>query len=280
MKPPFAYFGGKTSVADRIVDLLPHHDHYVEPYCGSLAVLLAKPPTVMETVNDLDRDLVTFWQVLRDRPDDLARVCALTPHSRHEYEQSAYRGDTAGDPLETARRVWTRLAQNRGLSLRPGKTGWKHYVYPRGSSIGMPGYLSGYVDRMAAAAARLQLVSLECMPALDVIRKYGVQPSVLLYVDPPYLGVVRDERNNYKHEMRTEAEHRELADALHAAKSAVVISGYASGLYDEDLYAGWDRAEISAHTGNGQGDRSRTEVLWANRPLGNLALFGRNTLAS
>lgn len=273
VKPPFAYFGGKTMLADRIVALLPEHGHYVEPYCGSLSVLLAKTPAKMETVNDLDRELVTFWCVLRERPEDLARVCALTPHSRVEYVSSAARAAAGGDELETARLVWTRLSQGRGLTLRDGKTGWKHYVYPSGSSTSMPGYLDGYVDRMAAAAARLHAVSLECMPALDLIAKYGAEPDALLYVDPPYLGAVRDQRNNYKHEMKGEADHRELAEALNAAAAAVVISGYASDLYDRELYAGWDRHTIAAFTGNSSGERARTEVLWSNRPIGDPTLF-------
>lgn len=85
MKPPFAYYGGKTRIADQITALLPPHKHYVEPFAGSLAVLLAKTPSRMETVNDLDNRLMTFWRVLRERPDELIRVCALTPHSRVEY---------------------------------------------------------------------------------------------------------------------------------------------------------------------------------------------------
>ena len=79
MKPPLAYYGGKTSIAGRIVSLLPEHGHYVEPFAGSPAVLLAKPPSRMETVNDIDRDLMLFWRVLRDRPADLERACLLTP---------------------------------------------------------------------------------------------------------------------------------------------------------------------------------------------------------
>ncbi|WP_234347606.1 DNA adenine methylase [Streptomyces specialis] len=88
VRPPFAYFGGKTRLAGTIAALLPDHDHYVEPFGGSLAVLLAKRPARAETVNDLDRHLVTFWRVLRDHSHDLARVCALTPHSRAEHRDA------------------------------------------------------------------------------------------------------------------------------------------------------------------------------------------------
>ncbi|MPZ66778.1 MAG: hypothetical protein GEU83_15145 [Pseudonocardiaceae bacterium] len=110
--PPFAYFGGKTLLAPKVVRLLPDHEHYVEPFAGSLAVLLAKPPTGMETVNDLDGDLMTFWRVLRDRPGELTRSCALTPHARAEH-QGGYDRDGCDD-LETARRVWVMLTQGRG----------------------------------------------------------------------------------------------------------------------------------------------------------------------
>ena len=57
-KPPMTYFGGKTRLAHRIASLLPRHEHYVEPFCGSLAVLLAKAPSRLETVSDVDGDLI------------------------------------------------------------------------------------------------------------------------------------------------------------------------------------------------------------------------------
>lgn len=202
--PPFAYFGGKTRLADRIVELLPPHEHYVEPYAGSLAVLLAKPRSLMETVNDLDGDLMTFWRVLRDRPDELAEACALTPHSRAEHFE-AYDLDAAPTEVERARRVWTLLSQGRGRQMKP--TGWRHYVDPAGSVTSMPGYLEAYVGRIAPAAARLAGVSLECQPALQIIERYGYSRKVLLYVDPPYLGSTRLS-GGYRHEMKTEAERR------------------------------------------------------------------------
>jgi DNA adenine methylase len=264
MRPPVPYFGGKMLIGPAIAALLPAHSHYVEPYCGSLAVLFAKPPSDHETVNDLDEKLMTFWRVLRERPDDLARVCALTPHSRREYDRAVDLDAT--DELELARQVFIKLTQGRSGRLR--RTGWRHYVNPAGSGHGMPDYLAGYIDRMAPAVERIQHVSLECRPALDIIEKYGAEPDVLLYVDPPYLGETRANDNAYRHEMRSSDEHRELAAALHAARAAAVISGYPSRLYDRELYAGWDRHTIASSTGHGGEWDARTEVLWSNRPIG------------
>lgn len=272
--PPFAYYGGKTRLADRIVDLLPPHDHYVEPFAGSLAVLLAKPRAKMETVNDLDGDLMTFWRVLRDQPDELARAMALTPHSRAEYMSADL--DVELTDLERARRVWVILAQGRAGTLR--NTGWRYYNDPAGSSIGMPGYLAGYVNRVCPAAERLAGVSLESRDALEVIAAYGKSPRSLLYVDPPYLGSTR--AANYRHEMTSAGKHEALWEALDACKAAVVLSGYLSPLYDE-LYGSWHRAELKAWTGNGIGygatktKGDRIEVLWSNRPFpeSDLAMF-------
>jgi DNA adenine methylase len=269
MKPPCTYFGGKTMLAERIAALLPAHGHYVEPFAGSLAVLLAKPPSPMETVNDLDGALMCFWRVLRDRPADLERVCALTPHSRAEHEASFVLDGC--DDLERARRAWVRLTQGRGGHLWR-RTGWRHYQNPSGGTS-MPDYLAAYTARIAPAAARLHSVSLECRPALEVIEAYGRQSSALIYADPPYLKTTRtwSNGNGYGHEMLTEPEHRELAAGLRGAAAAVVLSGYDSPLYS-GLYGGWYRAELATFTGNAARDRHRTEVLWSNRPFPHVQL--------
>ena len=275
LAPPFPYYGGKQTIARDIVEQLPPHGHYVEPYAGSLAVLLAKPPSAHETVNDLDGDIVALWRVLRDRPDDLERVCALTPHARAEHQQALHRPEDLDD-LERARRIWVRLTQGRGGSLHP--TGWRHFQNPRGRRGGfasMGAYLEAYAARILPAADRLARVSLECRPALDIIAAYGRHDDVLLYVDPPYLAETRNSRtgNHYRHELRSPAEHEDLADALLACRAAVVLSGYPSALYD-DLYSAWRRVEIPTYTGNGApGAERRTEVLWINRPGRDLPLF-------
>lgn len=220
LTPPIGYFGSKVKTSARIIDLLPPHRGYVEPFCGSLSVLLAKPPVTFEVINDIDGDLMTFWRILRDQPDDLARVCSLTPHSRGEYAAS-----------------------------------W-------------PTTIAGYVDRIERAAARIRRVTLEYLPAVEVIERYGRDPESLLYVDPPYLNSTRI-KGIYRHEMGDEASHRDLAVTIHACRAGVVLSGYVHPLYDEDLYPGWDRVEIKTGTGQNAraGYQDRTEVLWSNRPL-------------
>lgn len=251
------YYGGKQTTAEAIVALLPPHDAYVEPFAGGLAVLLAKPPEHMEVVNDIDGDLVNFWRVLRDHPEDLITACEATPHSRSELLETRR---IEGDDIERARRVWVQLTQGRSATLRSSGTGWRHYLTPAtGAGSSMPMYLDGYRRRLAPAAERIRNVTLECRPALEVIAAYG-HPGTVLYVDPPYLGSARNSVG-YKHEMTSEADHIELLEALLATPAAVVISGYESELYDAML-TGWEKHVMATRTQNAE----RTEVVWSSAP--------------
>lgn len=262
VKPPFAYYGGKMTLGPAIAELLPMHDHYIEPFAGSLAVLLAKAPSRAETVNDLDGDLVTFWRVLRDRPDELCRAAEMTPHSRSELADA---WDDAGDELEQARRVWVRLTQSRGHSLK--RTGWKFNKCIEAGHAAQR--VTSFASRMPDSAERLRGVTLENRDALDVIRDYGSEPTACLYVDPPYLGSTR--ATNYRVEMTVDDAHVALADALNECKASVVLSGYDAPLY-ADLFDGWHRLDLQGAT-TLSGDTDRVEVLWSNVPLGDRGLF-------
>jgi DNA adenine methylase len=265
IKPPLAYYGGKTRLAGTIAAMLPAHEHYIEPFAGSCAVLLAKRPSRMETVNDLHGDLMCFWRVLRDDPAGLARVCHLTPHSRAEYAAACQADLTDLSDLEHARLVWIRLTQGRTGTLR-SSTGWRHCLDGAATGTSMPHYLDGYLDRFAAVAERLHHVSLECRDAIEVIAAYGQKASSLLYVDPPYPASTGRSRN-YAIEMSGDDDHRRLAEALRAADATAVVSGYPCELYDRELYRDWYRYTLDSFTTQGNGRSDRVEVLWSNRPL-------------
>lgn len=119
IRPPFPYYGGKQLAARRIIALLLPHAHYVEPYAGSLAVLLAMPRATFETVNDLDGRLVSLWRVLRERPGDLARACAMTPHASPEHAAAL---DAVGDePDDDLERAWSRRQPGTPNFVPPGR---------------------------------------------------------------------------------------------------------------------------------------------------------------
>jgi site-specific DNA-adenine methylase len=76
VKAPFPWFGGKRRVAAEVWAALGDVSNYVEPFAGSLAVLLERPEThtgVTETVNDADEYLANFWRALSQAPDEVAK---------------------------------------------------------------------------------------------------------------------------------------------------------------------------------------------------------------
>lgn len=87
-RPALRYYGGKWKLAPWIISHFPAHKNYVEPCGGAASVLLQKPRSPLETYNDLDGNVVNFFRVLRDRPDELIRKIRLTPWARAEYELS------------------------------------------------------------------------------------------------------------------------------------------------------------------------------------------------
>lgn len=275
MRPPFTYYGGKIGMAQRIVQLMPPHRVYIEPFAGSLAVLFAKPPVTHEIVNDLDGAIVNFWRVLREQPEQLERSCALTPYSRTEWLACENVDDDALDQVERARRFWVRV--NQSFAKRLNRTGWSVTTVRTQSP---PVSVLGRLGRFHAAAARLAGVTVECCDGVDLIDRLAT-PDTVVYADPTYVWATRrlssnpegwadrTRQSDYRYELDDRA-HRRLAEVLRSTPAAVILSGYPSSLYEE-LYRGWWRLDVpvSVHSSNSTSVRRarRTEVIWSNRPL-------------
>jgi DNA adenine methylase len=276
VRPPTNYYGGKGRLGPWIAGLLPAHRTFLEPFCGSAAVLFAKAPSPTEVLNDLDGQVVNFFRVLRDQPEDLVRALTLTPYARVEYEQPAAGFDAPGlGELERARRWFVRVNQSIShLAGRGRPSGWAAAFNTNGADHAHK--FAATADRLQVCAERLRRVHLECRPAAEVIAKYAkAQADAVVYCDPPYLASTRSARTkraglDYACEYATEAEHRALAEVLHATPATVLLSGYPSRLYAE-LYGGWWRLErtVQRPTSNVSGGRGAVavEVVWSNRPL-------------
>jgi len=99
----FGWYGGKYSHLDWLLPLLPAATHYCEPFGGSAAVLLNRAPSPVETYNDLDGDVVRFFKVLREQPDDLIRHIGLKLFSREEIARACVLDHEATPDIECAR---------------------------------------------------------------------------------------------------------------------------------------------------------------------------------
>lgn len=262
-RPALRYHGGKFRMAPWIIEHFPPHRVYTEPFGGAASVLLRKPRAkLVEVYNDLDGEIVNFFEVLRD-PGSAARLAELlflTPYSRDEFALSYTPCD---DPVEQARRTVCRAFMGFGSDSASGaKSGFRsngnrQTTHPARDWTNYPAAIPAFHERLRG-------VVIENRPAIEVMQQHD-SPQTLHYCDPPYLTETRSAHvtrsgRGYRHEM-TEDDHRAMAECLNGLQGMVVVSGYPSELYDKELFAEWDRRERQTLA-----DRAlqRTEVLWMN----------------
>jgi DNA adenine methylase len=251
-RPITSYYGGKAKLASWIAKKFGQHEIYAEPFAGMASVFFVKQPVKLEALNDLDGEIVNFFKMLRDRPNELIYKIWATPYSQFEYATSWQATD---DPLEQARRTFIKLRQSYGSNLKQ-KGGWLKGL-GRGQTITSAAQNNG-IGHLFAAAERLRAAEIHQRDALDFISLFADNSRALLYVDPPYvIETMRDSTLYYNFTV----DHRHLAEALHACQGAVFLSGYDGTLY-ADLYPDWLRLEKKAL--NLHKDPT-LEVLWWNR---------------
>lgn len=253
-RPALRYYGGKFNLAPWIISHFPPHKNYVEPCGGAASVLLQKPRSPLETYNDLDGNVVNFFRVLRDRPEELIRKIRLTPWARAEYELSV---QSCEDELERARRFYVAsyMSFNGATGDNPRIFGWRCSTDSRLRLTPSADLQNNVLDKIAE---RLLTVQIENRDYKDIILRLD-NDAALIYIDPPYTYGQRTNTNWYEHEW-TDADHTEAAGLLRQAQGFVVVSGYACPLYT-DLYEahGWPRFDKEAQTNSGG---KRIESLW------------------
>lgn len=245
------YPGSKWRIADWIISLMPKHKVYAEPFFGSGAVFFNKQPAYIESVNDIDGDIVNLFKVCREDSIRLSELIDLTPYARDEFISCYQRSD---DPIEQARRTLVRFWQSYGSCNRSLNT-WKNSQLHTGPCT--YNEWNQLPQVVLNVFSRLKNVQINNVNALTFIERYN-SPDTLLYVDPPYLNSVRMP-GMYKFEM-TDSDHFNLLDLLKSSKSKIILSAYDNDLYNSEL-KDWNVAEIKAQSQRGA---ARIEKLYMN----------------
>jgi len=241
IKAILPYFGGKRKLAGRIVEALGPHKSYFEPFCGSMAVLFAKEPCEMETVNDLHADLINLARVVSDEElgfklyDKLARTLYCEQLFRDAKERWLSAPPLNGSPdIERAYDYF--VASWMGLN---GVSGTERYNYQfalrwcRGGGQGARRWQS-VISSMPAWHKRLRNVVIINRDAFIVIDNIKDDSDTAVYIDPPYF----DKSDKYVHDFKN-SDHTRLAGALGRFRKAKVVVSYYDCEQVRTLYEGW-----------------------------------------
>lgn len=262
MKCIFKYPGSKWSMTRWIINHFPEHHSYLEPFFGSGAVFFNKQRSKIETINDLDNDVVNFFRCMAEDPEKLSGKISMIPYARVVFERSVDEMINAfkSDIPDYDRAVYfvAKTMMGHGFRTCEIRTGFKRDIQGRQAAYAA-GDWANLPEVIVKMANRLKGVQIENRPAVRLIREFNY-PNVLIYADPPYVRSSRScSRDLYKYEM-TDDDHEELMDVLTKHRGPVIISGYENPIYDAYL-SGWKKETIEART---QVAGRSTEVLWMN----------------
>ena len=255
MRALLRYPGSKQRIASWIIEHMHPHHSYLEPYFGGGAILFNKEPSRIETINDLDDDVVNLFRVIREQKEELIEEVVYTPYARAEYDNAFPDNSEELTDVDRAKNFLIRSGMGHGFRLCE-KCGWKKDVYGREAAYAVR-YWNDLPAAITAVAHRLKMVQIEHKPAVDLIKGFN-HDNVLIYADPPYVLSTRT-RKQYRHEM-TDQDHVELLETLLLHKGYVMLSGYDNDIYN-DYLKGWRKISTPARAEN---SLPRTECLWMN----------------
>lgn len=262
MKNVLKYPGSKWSLADNIIEMIPEHHTYLEPYFGSGAILFSKQPSDIELINDMDNEVCNLFDCIKTDSEQLARLVMTTPFSRNEYDKTFLAAEM--DPFKRAAQFLIKCWQGHGFRTNGYKVGWKNDVQGREKMYALWNWYR-LPDWIIDIAERLRMVQIENRPALEVINRFNYK-NVFMYLDPPYLLGTRTSKQ-YKYEM-TDEDHEVLLKTIINSKAKIMISGYESDMYNNYL-EGWQKINFNAIAEYGS---KRVETIWMNYEIGQMKI--------
>jgi len=245
---PFPWLGSKANMLDVILPNIPEHEHYVEPFCGTVIVYLHKPPAKLNTLNDIDENIVNFFRVLQDRDKtrELLRRLRYTPYAKAEYRKACLLLSSNRN-IDDITRAWAfYVAQYMGMRK-------SYHADPAGRLFAYQKVIKrktgrNYVSFTYKVRSLIEIANK--MQKCQILHGDGVSlmkdldaPNVFMFIDPPYLSTtVRSQSKIYATEYNDEL-HTKILDFVVNARSKIILASYPNEMYDRLLDFGWVRID-------------------------------------
>lgn len=263
MKSPIKYFGGKNGFANKILEYFPNNYEkmsYIEPFCGSAAMLFHKKRSQVEVINDLDNNIYSLFKVLIDKDlfIQFKDMCDITPYSEKLLKE--FSQELKGD-ITIVERAYKFFYCNR-VSYN-GLGGFSSSgVVRRNMSKSVSDFLSA-IDGLYDVHNRLSGVVVHNTDALRLIEKWDKE-NIFMYLDPPYALETRSS-GGYKHDMTDDDQNKFLETLLSIKSAKALVSGYNCDRYSILVDNGWKRIDMEIKTqNNNRVGKSKIESLWFN----------------
>lgn len=262
MKTPVSYYGGKQMMLGEILPNIPEHRIYTESFFGGGAVYWAKEPVKTEVINDVNMNIVNFYEVLKNAYFDLKKRVDATLHSRETYKKALIIYDLpelfANDPVI---RAWAfYIVTNQGFSCKIGT--WGYDRNKRAYTI--QNKIQAFNEQLSE---RLKYTQIECNQAVKVMLSRD-SIDTFHYIDPPYINTDQGHYGGY-----TEEHFKRDLKAVEKLKGKFLLSTYPSDILDDfvkrnGLFTKEVKKTLCASNGAKlESRKSKIEVLTANYEL-------------
>jgi DNA adenine methylase len=223
VRSPFRWVGGKSRLRKKIIELLAPHDCYVEVFGGAAWVLLGKSPCRVEIFNDIDGNVVNFFRVVKEKPEELVASFEWELVSRAEFERLAQLDPNQLTDIQRAHRFYYLIMAGWGGELANPR--FQTSVSDGGHGNRLIGAMNTLRSRILPVYRRFQTILIENLDWRECLARYDrsyEEKRVTMYLDPPY----PNNNCNYQYNMRHWKEHEELAQALRGLRSRFLLTSY------------------------------------------------------
>lgn len=200
---PFRYAGGKFYARKLILEHIPEHRSYIEPFAGGASIFFCKEKSEENWLNDIDNDLTNTLITIRDNPNGLIEMLKVRPEAESKIPESLMGKVAIGEPIPALKELH-HFFKNEFQPQNDLERAFRWFYLNRTSYSGIMNFKNmywGYGDKYSMqpknwaknilrTSEKLQNVRITCLDFEEVID--NAPDGSLLFVDPPYYNADQD----------------------------------------------------------------------------------------